>query len=52
MKFLILEATAAELSANRRVADAIVDAVTDMCDVIARTPWDLSEDSEDESEEE
>ena len=46
MKLLILEATAKELNANRRVADALVDAVTNMCDRIARVPWNLSEDSE------
>ena len=49
MKIIILEATADELSANKRVADAIVDALTNMCDSIARIPWaDLPTDDEDE----
>lgn len=39
MKIIILEATAEELRANKRVADAIVDALTNMCDNIARIPW-------------
>lgn len=49
MKIIILEATAEELSANKRVADALVDALTNMCDSIARTPWEnFSTDDEDE----
>ena len=39
MKILILEASAEELSANKRVADAIVDALTNMCDSIIKIPW-------------
>ena len=48
MKIIILEATAEELRANKRVADAVVDALTDMCDSISRLPWSSFEDSEEE----
>lgn len=49
MKIIILEATAEELRANKRVADAIVDVLTNMCDSIARIPCpDLSTDDENE----
>ena len=44
----MIEATAEELSANRRVADAVVDAVTNMCDSIARIPWDIPEEEEED----
>lgn len=48
MKVIILEATAEELCANKRVADAIIDALSNMCDSIARIPWaDLPLDDED-----
>ena len=46
MKIIILEATAEELSANKRVADAIVDALTRACDNISRLPWSNFEDDE------
>ena len=36
MKILIVEATADELSANKRIADAIIDALVDIADGIAR----------------
>ena len=39
MKVIILEATAEELCANKRVADTIIDALSNMCDSIARIPW-------------
>ena len=49
MKIIILEATAEELRANKRVEDAIVDALANMCDNIVRTPWaDSPTDDEDE----
>lgn len=48
MKIIILEATAEELRANKRVADAIVDALSDMCDSISRLPWSSFENTEEE----
>ena len=50
MKILIVEASAEELQANRRVADAIVDAITNMCDTIARVPWCLAADDDNDEE--
>ena len=47
MKILIVEATADELSANKRIADAIIDAIVDIADGIARfTPEEEEEDSD------
>ena len=52
MKMIMIEATAEELSANKRIADAIVDAFTNMCDSIVRIPWSNlpTEDEEEEGE--
>lgn len=47
MKILIVEATADELSANKRIADAIIDALVDIADGIARFTPDPEEEAED-----
>ena len=47
MKILIVEATADELSANKRIADAIIDALVDIADGIARFAPDPEEEAED-----
>lgn len=51
MKILMIEASAEELSANRRIADAICDAVSDALDVLVRGGIDFS-DKEDEEDDE
>ena len=48
MKIILLEATAEELSANKRVGDAICDAVMRMADSISRVPWCIPEEDEEE----
>ena len=50
MKIIMIEATAEEISANKRVGDAICDAVMRMADSISRIPWDIPEDEEEEGE--
>ena len=48
MKILIVEATADELSANKRIADAIIDALVDIADGLARfTPEEEEEEDSD-----
>ena len=52
MKIIMIEATAEEISANRRVGDAVCDAVMRMADSISRIPWYISDDDDDDEEEE
>lgn len=40
MKIIIMEATAEELKANKRVADAVMDALTNFADSIVRSKPD------------
>ena len=46
MKMIILEATAEELSANKRVTDALIDALINMCNNISNLPFENLEDEE------
>ena len=55
MKLIILEASASELSANKRVSDSLCDVLEGICDsfVRMRTPsYTLAEDEEEEDEDE
>lgn len=50
MKLTIIEMNAEEIRANRRLGDALVDALVGVCDSITR--FDSKEETEDEEEEE
>ena len=52
MKIIMIEATAEEISANRRVGNAVCDAVMRMADSISRIPWNIPEEEEEEGVEE
>ena len=50
MKIIIVEATADELKANKRVADSIIDAFTSFADNIIKLKDDTKEDDDDGTE--
>ena len=50
MKVMIVEATAEELRANRRIVDSICDAMVDIIDAVVRVPGDCDDEEEDDEQ--